>query len=54
MYWKLNFTVEIVIQIKGGIRINVNVSVKIRGNIIRTKKVIFETLLHVFVEKVIN
>ena len=38
---------EIVIQINGGIMINVDVSVK---NVIYVKKIVFEILLHLIVE----
>ena len=46
----VSLIVEIVVQIKSGIRINVNVSAK---NIIYIKKIIFGILLHV-VAKIVN
>ena len=46
----INLMLENVIQIKSGITINVNVSVK---NITYVKKIIFEILLHV-VAKMVN
>ena len=42
----LNLMVENVTQIKRGIKINVGASVKIKKNIVCTKKIIFGILLH--------
>ena len=50
MYVNVSLMVENVTQIKIGIMINVNVSVKIKKNIMRAKKIIFQILLHVIVK----
>ena len=44
--------VEIVIQIKSGITINVDASAKIRENIMCAKKITFGILVHVLVKMV--
>ena len=44
--------VENVTQIKSWITINVNVSAKIKKNIMRTKKIIFGIQVHVLVKEV--
>ena len=49
----VNLMVENVIEIKSGITINTDVSVKIQKNIICTKNITFGILLHV-VAKMIN
>ena len=49
MYVNVSLMVENVTQIKIGIMINVNVSVKIKKNM-RAKKIIFQILLHVIVK----
>ena len=48
----VNLIVESVIQIKSGITVNVDVSVKIKKNIACAKKLIFGILLHVVVKMV--
>ena len=50
MYVNVSLMVENVTQIKIGIMINVNVSVKIKKNIRREKKIIFQILLNVIVK----
>ena len=44
--------VESVIQIKGGMTINVNLNAKTRENIMYVKKIIFRILVHVLVKMV--
>ena len=48
----LNLMVDSVIQVKSGITINVDVSVKMEKNMVRAKEIIFSILLHAVVKMV--